>query len=105
MTSQVRAYILKVPLRPAHGGSLDPERRRALCEFYREEFIRHIEHLASSGVVPSANRDALDNAYRKFLDDLEEVCWRDDFPAVAEALLQHFDTLTRLSELDSRRCH
>ena len=31
------------------------------------------------------------------------LCGRADFPAVAETLLQNFDTLTRLSELDPRR--
>jgi hypothetical protein len=37
--------------------------------------------------------------------DLEGVCWRSDFPAVAESLLQSFETLTRLSELDPRKGH
>ena len=30
---------------------------------------------------------------------------RPDFPALAESLLQGFDTLTRLSELDRRQSH
>lgn len=42
---------------------------------------------------------------RRFLADLDEVCWRSDFPAVAETLLRSFDTLTRLSELDRPQGH
>jgi hypothetical protein len=37
--------------------------------------------------------------------DLDQVCCRDDFPAVAETLLQNFELLTRLSELDPRQGH
>ena len=83
----------------------DPERVRALSAFYREEFLRHLEHLELNGVVHDKNREVVDRAYRKLMGNLERVCWRDDFPAVAETLLQSFDALTRLSELDPRRGH
>jgi hypothetical protein len=39
------------------------------------------------------------------LSDLDHVCCRSGFPAVAENLLQSFDALTRLSELDPRPGH
>jgi len=39
------------------------------------------------------------------MKDLERVCCCSDFPALAESLLQGFDTLTRLSELDRRQSH
>jgi hypothetical protein len=39
------------------------------------------------------------------MSDLDLLCGRDEFPAVAETLLQNFETLTRLSELDPRRAH
>ena len=42
-------------------------------------------------------------ACNKVMTDLDSVCWRPDFPAVAETLLQNFDALTRLSELDPRQ--
>jgi hypothetical protein len=84
---------------------LDPEKRRALTDFYREEFLRHLDHLESNGIVTEANREAVNRAYRRFLVDLDGVCWRDGFPEVAETLLQNFDALTRLSELDPRRGH
>jgi hypothetical protein len=44
---------------------------------------------------------------RKLLADLDQVCTKTEFPAVAETLLQKFDTLTRLSEseLDPRQRH
>ena len=79
-----------------------PEMRRALSSFYREEFVRHLEHLQSNGLVHAGNRDVIDRAYTKLMKDLESVCCRDDFPALAESLLQGFDTLTRLSSLDRR---
>jgi hypothetical protein len=83
----------------------DPEVRRALSDFYREEFLRHFEHLESNGFVHEGNREAMQRACSKLMSDLERVCWRADFPAVAETLLQSFDTLTRLSELDPRQAH
>jgi hypothetical protein len=76
-----------------------------LSDFYREEFLRHIEHLQSQGAVNEASRDAVARAYRKLLADLDRVCGRADFPALAETLLQNFDALTRLSELDPRQGH
>lgn len=84
---------------------MDPDKRRALSDFYREEFLRHLQHLEGSGVLNEANRGAVNEAYKKFLSDLDRICWRADFPAVAETLLQSFDTLTRLSQLDPRRGH
>jgi hypothetical protein len=86
-------------------GHVDPDMVRVLSDFYREEFLRHLEHLELNGVVHDDNREVVDRAYRKLMGNLERVCWRDDFPAVAETLLQSFDALTRLSELDPRRGH
>ena len=85
--------------------AVDPETRRALSDFYREEFLRHLEHLQSNGFVHDGNREVMNRACTKLMTDLERVCWRDDFPAVAENLLQSFDALTRLSELDPRQGH
>jgi hypothetical protein len=93
------------PLERVSGGSLDPEKRRALREFYREEFARHIEHLTENGLLRTDSDGQLDAAYRKLLEDLDQVCGRSEFPALAEALLQRFDVLTRLSEHDPRRGH
>jgi len=79
----------------------DPEVRRALSDFYREEFLRHLEHLQLTGM----KEDVMRRACTKVMSDLDSVCWRPDFPAVAETLLQNFDALTRLSELDRRQGH
>ena len=84
---------------------MDPEKRRALSDFYREEFLRHLQHLECSGIVNDGNRKVVDRACRKFMADLDRVCWRADFPAMAETLLQNFDALTRLSALDPRQGH
>jgi hypothetical protein len=85
---------------------LDPEKRRALSEFYREEFVRHLQHLQSNGIVSeTGGEDAVRGACRWLTTDLERVCWRADFPALAESLLQSFEALTRLSATDPRQGH
>jgi hypothetical protein len=47
----------------------------------------------------------MSRACRKLMAQLDLLCGRDEFPAVAETLLQNFETLTRLSALDPRRAH
>lgn len=84
---------------------LDAAHRRALTDFYREEFLRHLQHLESHGYVHEGNRAVVDRACAKLLTDLESVCGRAEFPAVAETLLQSFEALTRLSELAPRPAH
>ena len=81
---------------------MDAEKRRALSEFYREEFQRHLPHLEAGGLGSACH---LDRACRRLISELDRVCCRSDFPAVAETLLQNFDALTRLSEIDPRRGH
>ncbi|HEY3121463.1 MAG TPA: hypothetical protein VGL15_12615 [Vicinamibacteria bacterium] len=83
---------------------MDSAKRRALSEFYREEFRNHFEHLQANGILKDGN-ELMRQACRKLLADLDQVCWKSEFPAVAETLLQKFDTLTRLSELDPRQRH
>jgi hypothetical protein len=83
---------------------VDSDRRRALSDFYREEFRRHLAHLQMTGIFDEEN-ETMSRACRKLMSDLDLLCGRDEFPAVAETLLQNFETLTRLSELDPRRAH
>jgi hypothetical protein len=83
---------------------LDPEKRRALSDFYREEFARHLAHLQSAGIVSEKSSHAL-GACRWLTRDLDRICWHSDFPALAESLLQSFDALTRLSAIDPRDSH
>jgi len=84
---------------------LDADRRRVLSDFYREEFLRHLQFIESSGLVGRPNCEVMSRVYRKVLGDLDSVCCRSEFPALAETLLQRFDALTGLSRLHSRRCH
>jgi len=83
---------------------VDADKRRALSDFYREEFLRHLAHLQLTGILNDDN-ETMSRACRKLISDLDRLCGRDEFPAVAETLLQNFETLTRLSELDPRRAH
>jgi len=80
---------------------VDPEKRRALSSFYREEFLRYLDHFESVGLL-GPRKDAC----RKLMSDLDDVCGRDRFLVVAEALLQNLDAIARLSPpLDRRRNH
>lgn len=90
---------------PGAGGSVDSEKRQALSKFYRDEFLRHIEYLERSGVLDDNNREVADRAYHLLTTRLDHICGRACFPALAETLLQNFDTLTRLSALDPRQGH
>lgn len=83
---------------------MDPDKKRALSDFYREEFMKHLELLQVHGLVPEKH-EMVKKACNRLVEDLDRVCWREEFPAVAETLLQNFDALTRLSEHDSRPAH
>jgi hypothetical protein len=86
--------------------ALEWDKNRALSEFYREEFVRYLDFLNGSDILNEGDgRDALRRTCSKLMTDLDRICARSDFPAVAETLLQNFDTLTRLSELDPRQRH
>jgi hypothetical protein len=76
-----------------------------LSEFYREEFSRQLQHLQGIGVLSEENHDQMRGACDRFLRDLDRAGWRADFAAVAQTLLERFDTLSRLSQLDPRHGH
>lgn len=80
---------------------MESDRRRALSDFYREEFLKHIERMEALGIV---TLQALDRA-RHHVHCLDEYCGHSDFPALAEMLLQRFDTLSQLSEHTPRQGH
>ncbi|MBN2368860.1 MAG: hypothetical protein JXO72_00060 [Vicinamibacteria bacterium] len=67
--------------------------------------MRHIDHLSSAGMLGDCQGCDFDSAYQRFLDGLDRFCGRADFPFLAEILLQRFDSLTRLSEIQPRRGH
>jgi len=83
---------------------MDGARRVALSEFYREEFLRHIECLQAAGILDESNREMVDRACA-LVEHLDSICDLHHFPALAETVLQSFDTLSRLSTLDPRQRH
>jgi hypothetical protein len=84
---------------------VDFEKRQALSNFFREEFLRHLDYLQASGILHDGNRAAVDRACHLVMTRLDHVCDCSRFPALAECLLEGFDTLTRLSAVDPRRRH
>jgi hypothetical protein len=84
---------------------VDPDKRRALSDFYREEFLSHLVVLEASGVFTDGTRQIVDQTYRRLLADLDNVCCHSEFPALAESLLQRFETLTRLTAVRRRLLH
>ena len=83
---------------------MDVGRRTALSNFYREEFLRHIEHLQASGILDESNRDVADRC-RAFCARLDELCCLEHFPELAATVLKSFETLSRLSDRDTRLPH
>lgn len=79
---------------------MSADERLALSNFYREEFLRHIEHLQASGILDDGSCEAVSRARQALLTRLDDVCDLASFPAVAQTLLRNFDTLSRLSLLD-----
>lgn len=84
---------------------VDPDKRRALSNFYREEFLSHLVVLEASGIFTDGTREIVDQTYRRLLADLDKVCCSSEFPALAESLLRRFETLTRLSAVQRRLLH
>ena len=84
---------------------MDVAKRVALSNFYREEFLRHIEYLQASGILDEGNQEVADRACRAFITRLDELCCLEHFPELAETVLRSFDTLSRLSHLDPRQLH
>jgi len=83
---------------------MDGDKRAALSTFYREEFLRHIEHLQAAGVLDESNREVVERAQRALLC-LDRLCDHRHFHVVAETLLQGFDALSGLSTSDPRQRH
>ncbi len=84
---------------------MDGDRRSALSRFYCDEFLRHIEHLQAAGILDESNQEVADRARRALITRLDQVCLLRGFPAVAETLLQSFDTLSGFSLADPRQRH
>jgi hypothetical protein len=84
---------------------MDVHKRLALSKFYREEFLRHIEHLQAAGILDESHQEMVEKARMALTSRLDQLCALQSFPAVAETLLQSFDTLSGLSALDPRQRH
>lgn len=83
---------------------MDVDRRTALSTFYREEFLRHIEHLQAAGILDESNREVVERAQKALLC-LDRLCDHRHFPLVAQTLLRSFDALSGLSTADPRQRH
>jgi hypothetical protein len=76
------------------------------ANFYREEFQRHRECLARQREFYSerAITDA-DGAITRILNQLENLCAKDDADRLMSTLLRKFDVVTGLSWSDPRQFH
>ena len=83
---------------------MDVVRRTALSNFYRQEFLRHIEYLHTAGILDESNLDVADRC-RAFCARLDELCCLEHFPELAAGVLQRFEALSRLSDRDPRLSH
>jgi len=69
-----------------------------LSDFYREEFLKHRDCLARQReyYTERAITDA-DHAISKVLNELDNLCAKDDADALISELLRKFDLVTGLS--------
>lgn len=80
---------------------MEVARRTALSSFYREEFLKHIDHLQAAGILDPGRREAAERA----LTRLDQLCLDSRFPPAAEGLLRKFQALSGLHTVDSRTHH
>jgi hypothetical protein len=84
---------------------MDVHKRLALSRFYREEFLRHIEHLQAAGILDESDEEMVEKTRLAVTSRLDQLCALRSFPAVAERMLRSFETLSGLSAIDPRRRH
>ena len=77
-----------------------------MSDFYREEFLKHRECLARQREYFSerAITDA-DGAIARILNELENLCAKDDADKVMSTLLRKFDIVTGLSASEPLQYH
>ena len=77
-----------------------------MSDFYREEFLKHRECLARHREYFSerAITDA-DGAIARILNELENLCAKDDADKVMSTLLRKFDIVTGLSASEPLQYH
>ena len=69
-----------------------------LFDFYREEFLKHRACLARQREYYSERAiTEADTAIGRVLNELEQLCAKDDADALMSALLRKFDLVTGLS--------
>lgn len=77
-----------------------------MSDFYREEFLKHRECLArqreyfSERAITNA-----DGAIARILNELENLCAKDDADKVMSTLLRKFDIVTGLSASEPLQYH
>ena len=78
----------------------------SIADFYREEFLKHRECLARQREYFSerAITDA-DGAIARILNELENLCAKDDADKVMSTLLRKFDIVTGLSASEPLQYH
>jgi hypothetical protein len=95
MALKSRLTIVDVPGQPS---SFSPSDCRCLADFYREEFRKHHQCLERqreyySEIAISQAEDAL----TRILQQIEQLCQRQDANRLVAGLLRQFDLVTKLS--------
>jgi hypothetical protein len=83
---------------PAHTRPLSGPICQCRVEFYREEFKKHRQCLERQREYYSEVAIAqAENALTRILQEIEQLCQRDDACEVVGQLLRQFDVVTKLS--------
>jgi hypothetical protein len=73
-------------------------RKKAIRDFYREEFERHFRILKHRRItVPDSHLREVERALNRLMSHLDKLCHLDNFEALASQLLSKVDHITRLS--------
>lgn len=84
--------------RVATPAGLSPAPSSFRTDFYRQEFIKHRQCLAAQREYFSARAiDNADQALARVLNDLEQICAKDDADRLISGLLRQFNAVTGLS--------
>ena len=77
---------------------------QCLAEFFRQEFLKHQRYLEEQREYFSDHAiTQAEEALMRILQQMEELCRRDDASEIVGQLLRQFDAVTKLSALTEPR--
>ena len=92
----------RTDIRPNWSGPAALRARASVSPIFREEFLKHQKCSSSIANAPTAQLQA-EEALGRILQQMEDLCRRDDACEVVVQLLRQFDAVTKLSAFSEPR--